>query len=138
MAVVCKKSTQFQNRTIIEDLWQGQNLDANSLLALRCLSEDFPCFQASSVSKSAEQDQAMDLVGALYSKGRRNIVALQLHQMSRLLCQGSGKGGVGAGAFVDVWEFGDDSCRVMRQVSISNPNNYLQAPDLRLPRRKYV
>ncbi|CAE7666978.1 unnamed protein product [Symbiodinium pilosum] len=35
------------------DLWQGQNLDANSLLALRCVS----------------QEQAMDLLGALYSKG---------------------------------------------------------------------
>ncbi|CAE7524764.1 unnamed protein product [Symbiodinium sp. CCMP2456] len=52
------------------DLWNGQNLDANSLLALRCLSEE----------------QAMDLLGSLYSKG-------------------TGKGGV----------------------SISNPNNYLQA-----------
>mmetsp|Transcript_48521 Transcript_48521/g.90927 ORF Transcript_48521/g.90927 Transcript_48521/m.90927 type:complete len:381 (+) Transcript_48521:55-1197(+) len=35
------------------DLWHGQNLDANSLLALRCLP----------------QEQAMDLLGALYSKG---------------------------------------------------------------------
>eukprot|EP00439_Symbiodinium_sp_Y106_P078345 s462_g17.t1 len=35
------------------DLWNGQNLDANSLLALRCLPEE----------------QAMDLLGSLYSKG---------------------------------------------------------------------
>ncbi|CAE7891006.1 unnamed protein product, partial [Symbiodinium sp. KB8] len=35
------------------DLWNGQNLDANSLLALRCLP----------------QEQAMDLLGSLYSKG---------------------------------------------------------------------
>ena len=53
-----------------EDLWNGQNLDANSLLALRCLPEDFHwpmcCF---SFKNSALQEQAMDLLGSLYSKG---------------------------------------------------------------------
>ncbi|CAJ1454666.1 unnamed protein product [Effrenium voratum] len=36
-----------------KDLWQGQRLDANSLLALRCVPEE----------------QAMDILGSLFSKG---------------------------------------------------------------------
>ena len=52
-----------------EDLWNGQNLDANSLLALRCLPQDIHRPTCCFPKISALQEQAMDLLGSLYSKG---------------------------------------------------------------------
>ena len=103
-----------QRESSAQDLWEGQRLDAESLLALRCIPEE----------------RAIRTIRIDYRKLRRNRVwtywDLSLPKAGRC-CHQLPVGGTGKGAGSSKASEANTATAFAEQVKIRNPNDYVQA-----------